>query len=102
MTARFGHPIHTEIIEDRRSDGIMVQRVLVPLDGTESSAQVLAILCGFFAVGEVELVGKPLNPPDAEKVVSVDVVSLEEIVRRFQAQNRPEMAQLYQLAASRR
>jgi 8-oxo-dGTP diphosphatase len=56
----------------------------------------------YVCVGEVELVGKPLNPSDAEQVVSVDVVSLEEIVRRFQTKNRAEMAQLYQLAAARR
>lgn len=56
MTARFGHHIHTEIVEDCRTDGIMVQRVLVPVDGAEPSQQVLPVLCGFFATGEVEFV----------------------------------------------
>ncbi len=53
----------------------------------------------FVCVGEVQLVAQPLNPLDAEQVIAVDVVPLEEVVRRFMAQQRPEMAQLYQLAA---
>jgi 8-oxo-dGTP diphosphatase len=56
----------------------------------------------YVCVGEVELVGTPLNPADGEQVVSVEVLPLDEIVRRFNAQNRPEIAQLYQLAAQRR
>lgn len=60
MTARFGHPTYTEIIDGCRSRDIIVQRVLVPLDGAELSAapgaQLLPILCDFFAVGEVEFV----------------------------------------------
>ncbi|MFN8376968.1 MAG: hypothetical protein U0694_29345 [Anaerolineae bacterium] len=36
---------------------------------------------------------------DTEQVASVDVVSLEQGVQRFLSQQRPEMAQWYQLAA---
>lgn len=54
----------------------------------------------FVCVGEVRLVSSPLNPADAEQITSVDLVPLDEVVRRFMAENRPEMAQLYQFAAS--
>jgi 8-oxo-dGTP diphosphatase len=56
----------------------------------------------YVCVGEAELVAKPLNPEDGELVVSVEVLPLEEIVRRFMAQKRPEIAQVYQLAAQLR
>lgn len=85
MTARFGHPIHTEIVEDRRSDGIMVQRVLVPLDGAESStassAQVLSILCGFFAVGEVEFVLFDFARSGREKASSPGIEENAQLLR---------------------
>lgn len=55
----------------------------------------------FVCVGEVELIAQPSNPMDAEQVASVEVLPLEAIVRGFRAQARPEMAQLYQVAAQR-
>ncbi|MFC0329667.1 NUDIX hydrolase [Paenibacillus sepulcri] len=48
--------------------------------------------------GEVELVGKPLNPPDAEQIAVVDVVEIEEAVRRLEASDRHDIAELYKLA----
>ncbi|GGD55703.1 NUDIX hydrolase [Paenibacillus nasutitermitis] len=52
-------------------------------------------LVGF---GEVELVGKPLNPLDAEQVAVVDVVDIDEAVRRLEAGGRYDIADLYKLA----
>lgn len=48
--------------------------------------------------GEVNLVGKPLNPEDGEKVVAVEIVDIEEAVNRFEEQNRKDIAELYKLA----
>ncbi|PZT53210.1 NUDIX hydrolase [Paenibacillus silvae] len=48
--------------------------------------------------GNVELVGDPLNPEDGEQVVMVEVVDIDEAVRRFQEQNRHDIAEMYQLA----
>jgi 8-oxo-dGTP diphosphatase len=56
----------------------------------------------FAGYGEIELVGKPLNPPDAEQVVSVEQVSLETAVERFRSINRADLADLYRFAAYRR
>ncbi|MCU0514516.1 MAG: NUDIX domain-containing protein [Anaerolineae bacterium] len=53
-------------------------------------------------VGEVRLVSAPARLPGAEDVLAVDVVPLPEIERRFLAEDRPEMAQLYRLAADLR
>ncbi len=53
----------------------------------------------YVVYGEVNLIGKPLNPPDGEKVVSVECVPLEEAVRRFLSNGRHNLAELYQLAA---
>jgi ADP-ribose pyrophosphatase YjhB (NUDIX family) len=52
--------------------------------------------------GDVEIIGEPLNPPDGEKVVAVEVLTLAQAVQCFLSQNRREMAQLYQLAAALR
>jgi 8-oxo-dGTP pyrophosphatase MutT (NUDIX family) len=49
--------------------------------------------------GEVELVGQPLNPPDAEQIVSVELVTLDEAAAHFRAIDCPEFAELYLLAA---
>lgn len=46
----------TETIPAETVSNTGVQRVLVPLDGAESSRQILPLLRGFFTVGEVELV----------------------------------------------
>lgn len=48
--------------------------------------------------GEVNIVGVPLNPPDGETVIAVDVVPIEEAVRRFEAIDRYDIAELYRLA----
>ncbi|MFS0870351.1 NUDIX domain-containing protein [Paenibacillus xylanilyticus] len=48
--------------------------------------------------GEVELAGKPLNPVDGEQVVAVETVEIDEAVRRFQEQNRNDIAEMYKLA----
>jgi 8-oxo-dGTP pyrophosphatase MutT (NUDIX family) len=50
-------------------------------------------------VGEVEIVGLPQNPPDGEKVVDVDLASLETVIARFVSAGRHDLAELYQLAA---
>jgi 8-oxo-dGTP diphosphatase len=56
----------------------------------------------FVGYGEVELVGKPLNPSDAEQVASVELVSTEEAVHRYRSIGRHEFADLYLLAATAR
>ncbi|MDR6715581.1 NUDIX domain-containing protein [Paenibacillus sp. 2003] len=48
--------------------------------------------------GDVELVADPLNPEDGEQVVAVEVVEIDEAIRRFRAQNRYDIAEMYQLA----
>ena len=48
--------------------------------------------------GEVELVGKPLNPQGGEQVVAVDVVTIDEALDRFQRIGRQDIAELYKLA----
>ncbi|WP_270170600.1 NUDIX hydrolase [Paenibacillus sp. SYP-B4298] len=48
--------------------------------------------------GEVQLSGSPLNPPDGEQVSSVELVDVEEAVRRFEEQGRHDLAALYRLA----
>ncbi|MCA0455137.1 MAG: NUDIX domain-containing protein [Chloroflexi bacterium] len=53
----------------------------------------------FVSYGEVELVGKPLNPSDAEQVTCVELVTLDEAVRRFHSIDRDDFAELYTLAA---
>ncbi|PQP83115.1 NUDIX hydrolase [Paenibacillus sp. PCH8] len=48
--------------------------------------------------GDVKLVGDPLNPEDGEQVVAVEVVEIDEAIRRFQKQNRYDIAEMYKLA----
>jgi 8-oxo-dGTP diphosphatase len=52
--------------------------------------------------GEVEIVDQPQNPVGGEAVIGVDWVTVDEAVRRFHEQNRPELADLYRLAAAAR
>ena len=54
--------------------------------------------------GEAALVGSPTNPPDGEQVIEVACVPVEEAVRRLRTSwpDRPELAELYQLAAALR
>lgn len=48
--------------------------------------------------GEVNLVGKPLNPDGGEKVIAVELVNIEEAIIRFQKIGRDDIAELYKLA----
>ncbi|WP_413376534.1 NUDIX hydrolase [Paenibacillus taichungensis] len=48
--------------------------------------------------GEVELVGQPLNPVDGEQVIAVEVVEIGEAIKRFEEQNRYDIAEMYRLA----
>ncbi|WP_424765863.1 NUDIX domain-containing protein [Paenibacillus sp. sgz302251] len=48
--------------------------------------------------GEVAIVGEPLNPPDGEQVVAVEVVDIAEAVSRFEEIGRFDIAELYRLA----
>jgi 8-oxo-dGTP diphosphatase len=52
--------------------------------------------------GEVELVGLPLNPSDAEQVASVELVAIDEAARRYRSVGRDDLAELYLLAAAMR
>ena len=49
---------------------------------------------------EIRFIGEPTNPTGGEKVISVELASLETIAVRFIAQNRYDLAELYQLASS--
>jgi 8-oxo-dGTP diphosphatase len=53
----------------------------------------------FVGYGAVSITGKPTNPPDGELIRQVDVLPLPEVVERFVASNRRDLAALYQLAA---
>jgi len=53
----------------------------------------------YVSYGEVEIVGKPLNPSDAEQVTLVELVTLEEAIRRYRSIGRDDFAELYTLAA---
>lgn len=48
--------------------------------------------------GDVERVGDPLNPEDGEQVVAVELVEIDEALRRFREQNRYDIAEMYELA----
>lgn len=50
--------------------------------------------------GEVEIVGGPLATNGAEQVVDVACVSIEGAYHRFLTAGRPELAELYRLAAA--
>ncbi|OPA73725.1 NUDIX hydrolase [Paenibacillus selenitireducens] len=49
-------------------------------------------------VGEVKIVSTPLNPPDGEQVIAVELVDYTEAVRRFEDIGRTDLADLYRLA----
>jgi 8-oxo-dGTP pyrophosphatase MutT (NUDIX family) len=49
--------------------------------------------------GSVELIGQPTNPADGEQVVAVEIVTVDEAAARFVASGRPDLADLYWLAA---
>lgn len=48
--------------------------------------------------GEVKIVAKPLNPEDGEKVSLVELVDIDEAVRRFESIKRYDIAEIYRLA----
>lgn len=48
--------------------------------------------------GEVNIVGDPLNPEDGEKVVTVELVDIEEAIKRFEDIQRYDIAEMYKLA----
>ncbi|RXZ79727.1 NUDIX hydrolase [Paenibacillaceae bacterium] len=48
--------------------------------------------------GEVRLVGQPLNPEDGEQVIAVELVDIDEAVRRLRSVNRHDIADMYRLA----
>lgn len=50
-------------------------------------------------LGEIELINEPENPPGAEEVAAIKTVPLESAVARFVSAGRPDLAELYQLAA---
>lgn len=52
--------------------------------------------------GDVEVVGKPLNLAGAEEVAVVECVTVEEAARRFRESGRPDLSDLYLLAAELR
>jgi 8-oxo-dGTP diphosphatase len=54
----------------------------------------------FVGYGAVELVGAPLNPPDGEQIVSVELVTIDEAAHRFRSIGRDDLAELYLLAAA--
>jgi 8-oxo-dGTP pyrophosphatase MutT (NUDIX family) len=53
----------------------------------------------FVGVGEVRLIATPTNPADGEQVAAVEVLPLEVAVARFTECGRPDLADLYRLAA---
>jgi 8-oxo-dGTP diphosphatase len=53
----------------------------------------------YVVYADVELVGPPTNPEGGEDVQAVDVISVDEAVYRFRTGGRPELGELYQLAA---
>jgi 8-oxo-dGTP diphosphatase len=50
--------------------------------------------------GQVEIIGPPLNPEGGENIVSVECVSVEKAALHFLETGRPDLAELYRLAAA--
>jgi 8-oxo-dGTP diphosphatase len=48
--------------------------------------------------GEVNLVGKPLNPEGGEQVITVELVDIQDAINRFQEFGRHDIAELYKIA----
>jgi catechol 2,3-dioxygenase-like lactoylglutathione lyase family enzyme/8-oxo-dGTP pyrophosphatase MutT (NUDIX family) len=53
----------------------------------------------YVVYADVELVGLPSDPDDGEAVQSVDTLDVNEAAARFRASGRPDLAELYELAA---
>lgn len=47
--------------------------------------------------GDVTIVGAPLNPADGERITSVEVIPVEDAVRRLRGVGRGDLADLYRL-----
>jgi 8-oxo-dGTP diphosphatase len=56
----------------------------------------------FVGYGQVERVGTPQNPQGGERVVQVECAPIKKVCRLFRAIGRPELAELYRLAAEAR
>lgn len=54
------------------------------------------------AYAEVTVIGRPSNPADAEQVDAVSLVTVDEAIARFRRDRRPELADVYALAAELR
>lgn len=50
-------------------------------------------------MGEIREEQSPLNPPDGEKVVTVQYMTIAEAVNGFVKSGRPDLAEVYELAA---
>lgn len=50
-------------------------------------------------VGQVEIIQPPTNPPGEEIILTVESVSLEGAVERFESSGRTDLSELYQLAS---
>ncbi len=50
--------------------------------------------------GEIEILTSPSNPVRGERIESVEIVPIGMVVNRYRGQGRPDLAELYQLAAS--
>lgn len=48
--------------------------------------------------GEVAIIDKPSNPADGENVTKVEVVDIQEAIRRFENIGRHDIAELYKMA----
>lgn len=51
------------------------------------------------AYGDVELIAQPTSPPDGEQIAAVELVPVEAAAAKFAASGRPDLADLYRLAA---
>jgi len=51
-------------------------------------------------LGEIKFVAAPTNPATGEKVISVQLASLGNSMNRFRAQNRYDLAELYQFTSN--
>ncbi len=53
-------------------------------------------------VGQVRQIGMPTNPEDAEQIAHVDLLPIDAAIARLRDAGRPELAEIYALAAGMR
>ena len=53
----------------------------------------------YVVYADVKLVGQPSNPDDGEPIRSVEIVPIDVAATHFRASGRPDLAELYELAA---